>query len=139
MKKQIKGLMRTIRGSLILVFLLSTAAMAQVDTANVVGTIKDTNGAVLAGVKVTLTNTATRQTQTTQTDEQGNYEFLTVKIGVYKIAAEQKGFTSAIADNINVTVNARQRVDISLKVGEVTENIIVTGAEQLLEGDSSER
>src|SRR5258708_25754871 len=130
MKKQIKGLMRTIRGSLILVFLLSTAAMAQVDTANVLGTIKDTNGAVLAGVKVTLTNAATSQTQTTQTDEQGNYEFLAVKIGTYKLSAEQKGFTTSIAENIGITVNARQRVDMALKVGEVTENIIVTGAAQ---------
>src|SRR5882724_3897982 len=139
MKKQLKKLIPAIRASLILVILFSTAVIAQVDTANVLGTIKDGNGAVLAGVKVTLTNAATSQTQTTQTDEQGNYEFLAVKIGTYKLSAEQKGFTTAIADNVGVTVNARQRVDMSLKVGEVTENIMVTGAAQLLEADSSER
>lgn len=49
-----------------------------------------------------------------------------MKIGRYKVSVEKAGFSSASADNVTVTVNARQRVDFELKVGQVTESIQVT-------------
>ena len=53
--------------------------------------------------------------------------------------AELQGFSAADAENVAVTVNARQRVDLTLKVGNVGETVVVTGAARLLESESSDR
>jgi protocatechuate 3,4-dioxygenase beta subunit len=61
----------------------TTAGFAQFDTAVVLGTVKDQNGAVLRGANITLKNNATGITATTQTDSNGDYIFPSVKIGTY--------------------------------------------------------
>jgi len=78
-------------------------------------------------------------TTTTVTDQSGNYLFLNVKNGTYTVRAEMQGFSAAVAENVKVTVNARQRVDLSLKVGNIAESVVVTGAAKLVETDSSDR
>src|SRR5262245_64714934 len=113
---------------------------AQFDSASVLGTIRDESGAVLAGATVTLTNQATGISATTQTDENGSYEFLTVKIGTYKIEASLASFSTARLENVRVAVGARQRVDLAMKVGEVTTTIEVSASAALLvETDTSDR
>ena len=62
------------------------------------------------------------------TDENGNFEFVTVRVGRYKVTAELQGFSVALADNVQVTIGARQRVDLQLTPGNVTETIEVVGA-----------
>jgi hypothetical protein len=126
-------------GSVWLCLWLVSPALAQFDTATLLGTIKDPAGAVLPNVTVQLKNTATGSSATAQTDSDGNYQFNNVKIGVYRISAELTGFSTALADNINVVVNARQRVDLTLQTGAVTESIVITDAAALLETDSSVR
>src|SRR5678816_4201849 len=112
-----------LRGFLSLLVLLvgATAAFAQFDTATVLGTVNDATGAAVPKATVTLKNTATGIVQTAQADENGGYQFNNVKIGVYQITAEAQGFSKAVAGNVQVTVSARQRVDLSLRAGEVTE------------------
>src|SRR5689334_10500680 len=112
---------------------------AQFDTATVLGSVHDTTGAVVPKATVTLKNVATGITQTLQTDAEGNYQFNNVKIGTYQITAEAQGFAKAIAENIQVSVSARQRVDLSLKAGAVTETVVVSDTAPLLETDSSDR
>ena len=119
--------------------LLSRPAMAQFDTATVLGTILDASGAAVPGATITLKNADTGITATTVTDGQGAYQFLNVRIGTYSVRAELQGFSTAIADNIAVTVNARQRVDLTMKVGSLGETVEVTGAARLLESESSDR
>jgi hypothetical protein len=119
--------------------LIVPPAFAQFDTATVLGTVQDSTGAVLPKATVTLKNLATGITQTAQTDENGNYQFFNVKIGVYQVTAEAAGFSRGVADNIQVTVNARQRVDLALKAGAVTETVLITDTAPLLETESSER
>jgi len=130
----------TIALSLLMVLLFPPRLTAQFDTASVLGTIRDESGAVLAGATVTLTNQGTGISATTQTDENGNYEFLTVKIGAYKIEASLASFSTARLENVRVTVGARQRVDLTMKVGEVTTTIEVSASAALLvEADTSDR
>src|SRR5689334_4579674 len=100
---------------------------AQFDAASVLGTVRDASGALVAGVAVTLKNTETGITATTRTDNKGDYQFLTVKIGKYEITATQPGFSSAVVNDIVLTVNARQRVDLTLQVGAVNDKVVVTG------------
>ncbi|MBL8190156.1 MAG: carboxypeptidase regulatory-like domain-containing protein, partial [Acidobacteria bacterium] len=121
------------------VFSLAPAAFAQFDTATVLGTITDSSGAALPKATVTLRNVATGITAQAQTDENGNYQFFNVKIGTYTITAEAAGFSKAAAENVQVTVNARQRVDLAMKAGAVTETITVTADAVRLETESSDR
>jgi hypothetical protein len=72
-------------------------------------------------------------------DANGNYEFFTVRIGSYVVTAEKAGFSIALVDNVQVTVGARQRVDLSMAVGQLTETIQVSSSAVLLQTDSSDR
>jgi hypothetical protein len=112
---------------------------AQFDTATVLGTVHDSSGSVVPGVAITLRNNNTGITSATQTDDKGDYQFLTVKPGSYQVSAAHTGFSTATAENFTVTVNARQRVDLALQVGSVSSQIVVNAGVQLLETDSSEK
>ncbi len=130
-----------LRAAAVLLLLGSGAhtVYAQFDSATVLGTIRDTNGAAIASATVTLRNMATGITVTTQSDGNGDFQFLNVRIGTYRVSAELQGFSTAVAENIAVTVSARQRVDLTMKPGAVNESVIITDAAQLLETDSSVR
>ena len=91
------------------------------------------------GAKVTLTNTQTGVTHETTSDANGNYEFFTVRIGTYVVTAEKAGFSIALVDNVQVTVGARQRVDLSMAVGQLSEKVEVSASAVLLQTDSSDR
>ncbi len=112
---------------------------AQFDTATVLGAIRDTNGAIIPNATVKLRNTATGIEASTSSDGEGNYQFLNVKIGPYQVTAEAQGFARGNAENVQVTVNARQRVDFALKTGAVTETVTVTATSNQLETESSDR
>jgi hypothetical protein len=119
--------------------LLSASLSAQFDQASVLGTVRDAKGGTVGGAKITLRNNDTGITATATTDANGDYLFPTVRIGSYKVTAEMSGFSTASADNITVTVNARQRVDLTLQVGQVTEIVNVVEATPLLETDNSSK
>lgn len=105
-------------GFLLFTFLLLLGNIAtvhaQFDTATVLGTVSDTNGAVVPNATVTLKNVQTGVVATATTDESGNYQFTGVKIGTYQVTVEAQGFSTAIAENVEATVNARQRIDLTL-------------------------
>ena len=119
--------------------LLPVTAFAQFDTSTVLGTIKDSTGAVVPGATVTLKNTATGITATAASDTDGNYQFLNVRVGVYSVRGELQGFSVAEARDVDVTVGARQRVDLTLTVGNVGETVEVVATTKLLETESSDR
>lgn len=114
-------------------------AWAQFDTASVLGTVRDNSGAVVSGATVTLTNASTGVSLTKTSDDSGNFEFFTVRIGTYVVSAEKAGFSIAVADNVQVSVGARQRVDLSLQVGQVSERVEVVAQSSALETDTSQR
>jgi hypothetical protein len=105
----------------LLAFLLFPALVfAQFDTAEVLGTARDTTHGVLVGVIVTLINQDTGIQAKTATDENGNYNFFNVKVGRYTITAELAGFTKFSTTDVGVNVNARQRVDITVPAARTT-------------------
>jgi hypothetical protein len=112
---------------------------AQFETASVLGYVRDSSGAVVPGATVSLINQQTKTQVSLQTDAQGAYEFTDVKIGQYQVSAQANGFSTGTTQPFTVTVNARQRVDVALKIGSNTENVTVTAAAALLETESSER
>src|SRR4051795_2479099 len=124
---------------LLMAALAAACSFAQFDTATVLGTVRDPSGSVIANAKITLRNVNTGVAATAVTNSGGEYEFLTVRIGDYKVTAEAPGFSSAATDTFNVAVSARQRVDLTLQVGATTESITVTGAAAVVESDTTEK
>ncbi len=122
----------------ILLLLSAASGFAQFESADVLGTVHDPAGAVVSKATVTLINQDTAIQAKTTTDDSGNYLFSNVKVGRYTVTAEAPGFSKAVAQDIQVDVNARQRVDLALQVGEVTSSVQVTGAAAAIETDSSE-
>ncbi|MBI1790963.1 MAG: TonB-dependent receptor [Acidobacteria bacterium] len=113
--------------------------LAQYDTAAVLGTVLDPSGSAVSGARITIENTQTGVKQSAVTDETGGYLFLNLRIGTYRVSAELKGFKTALSDTFGLTVNARQRVNLALEVGEVTQSVVVREAVAALETDSSDR
>jgi hypothetical protein len=119
-------------------FLAGTLLFGQFDTAEVLGTVRDSSGAAIPKASVTLTNQDTGIQAKAATDDNGNYDFFNVRVGRYSIAVELTGFNKFTTTNVTVNVNARQRVDVTMQVGAITESVEVTGVAAALETDSSE-
>jgi hypothetical protein len=103
--------------------LLPATASAQFDTSTVLGAVRDSSGGVIPGATVTLTNIATGITANVVSSADGGYQFLNVRVGTYTVRAELQGFSVAEAKDVAVVVNARQRVDLTLTVGNIGETV----------------
>jgi len=130
---------RLVVAAVVAILASTSSAFAQFDTASVLGTVRDATGAVVPGATVILKNVSTGIVANTISDDKGDYQFQNVRIGPYTVRAELQGFSAAEAEDVQVTVNARLRVDLALKVGNVGETVVVTGAATLLETESSDR
>lgn len=119
--------------------LLAAPAAAQFETSEVLGTVRDPSGAVMTGVTVTLINQETGVQAKTVTDASGNYSFFNVRVGRYTVTAEAPGFARFSTSDVTVNVNSRQRVDITMQVGAVTEVVEVKEAAAVLQTDTSEK
>jgi hypothetical protein len=93
--------------------------------ASIRGTATDSTGAVMSGVKLTATNTATGISYTTTSNSDGVFNFLQVAVGDYTVRAEQTGFKKYQASGIHVDLNQVYNLAVSLTVGAVSEEIIV--------------
>ncbi len=112
---------------------------AQFGTATVLGSVHDASGSVVTRSQVSLLNQETGITAKTLSDENGNFNFNEVKVGLFTVSAEAPGFSKGEAKDIVVNVNARQRVDLTLQVGATTETVEVNAAAALLNTDTSDR
>ncbi len=124
---------------LTLSLLLPLSMLAQFDSAAVLGTLLDRQGASVPNAKVILRSLETGVEQATTSDSSGNFQFSAVKIGRYEVSAEAPGFKKAKAEAFTATVAARQRVDLTMEVGDVAETVTVTDAAAVLETDTSSR
>ena len=112
--------------------LLASCLFAQVDSARIIGTVKDQGGAVIPGVKVQILNIATNIGYETVSKADGVYESIPLKAGAYRVSAELGGFKRAIHDGITLQIQQTALIDVIMEVGQVTQDIQVTGAAQLL-------
>lgn len=131
--------MKLMRNLLALAVLAALPLLAQYETADVLGAVRDSSGSAISNATVTLLNEGTGFTAKAITNAEGYYLFPNVKIGKYTVTVEAQGFSKQVAEHVTVDVNARQRVDFKLQVGQVTESVNVTAAVATLETDSSEK
>src|SRR5580700_6525622 len=110
---------------LLLALVCASECRGQFETAAVLGTVLDPHAAAVAKAHVTVQNLDTGVQQATLTDERGEYEFLEVHVGRYKVVVQCRGFKRAETQEFRVEVGARQRVNVSLEVGEVSQTVEV--------------
>ncbi len=124
----------------LLLMLPSRAAFAQYDTGGLVGTIRDSSGSAVPNTTVTVTNDATGVSTVVKTNDSGDYEVASLHVGVYTISASATGFAKAEAKSITLSVGARERIDLTLKVGAAEATTVeVTDVALQLETESSQR
>jgi hypothetical protein len=109
----------------ITLLLIPTLCSAQDATGRVAGTISDPSGAVIPGVQVTVTNSATQVSRKTTTDRDGYYQVLALPIGNYKVSAEHEGFRTVISNEYKLLINQALRVDIKMEVGAANQTVEV--------------
>jgi len=116
--------------------LMSIAAFAQETRSTILGTVKDSSGAVVAGVTVEITNTDTNTTSKLTTNDSGYFEAPYLLPGTYNISVSATGFKKYVQRDYVLTVNSRQNIDVALEVGAAEESVTVTASVPLLETTS---
>ena len=122
----------------LLVLSLAAPASAQLDTAAMVGTVRDASGAVLPGVTVTATHDASGVASTVVTNGAGQYVFPSVRVGTYTVSAELSGFKRAVQKDVVLQVQDRLEVNFSLDVGNLSEEVVVEGRTELLQTQTAD-
>lgn len=97
------------------------------DTASIVGTVTDSTGAVIPGAKVTVSNPDKGFRRELVADSAGVYTAAKIPIGNYIVTAQATGFQRLARSGITLTVGQTQRIDLKLTVGQVTQEVTVTG------------
>jgi hypothetical protein len=121
---------------LILVSCLAGLALAQSDTARIVGTITDPSGAVVSNATVTVTDTATGRVETAKTGAAGQYTVNALPIGKYHVVVKQEGFKTADAD-VTLEVDQVLEISLTLETGAASTTVDVTGEVPLVDTSTS--
>jgi hypothetical protein len=124
---------------LLLVILLAVviSVSAQVLYGSLVGNVKDESGAVVTGATVMITDKATGLTRETTTNDAGDYTFPNVLPGIYEIRVSKQGFSTYTKIDIAVSTNTVTRVDVQMKVGNVTDVVSVTAEATVLQTETA--
>src|SRR4030095_10360878 len=110
-----------------LAFAAAPVALAQtVAVANLSGAVTDESGAAIPGVDVSVVQTDTAFTRTVITDERGVYALPSLPLGPYKLTAKLPGFSTFEQSGIVLRVGETRSVNVTLKVGSVSETVDVT-------------
>lgn len=122
-----------------LIVLLSIPALvfAQVSRGTILGTVKDASGAVIPGVSITVVNDDTGLSRALVTDETGSYSAELLPVGRYRVQAELSGFKKEIRTGIELHVDQKARVDLTLQIGEVSEVLQVDEAVPLVQTEDA--
>ena len=122
---------------LALLFLVTSTALCQLTTADILGTVTDASGAVVPNATVTLTNLGTNQTRIAQTSGSGDYTFTLLPVGHYSVSVKAPGFQASINKDLSVEAGDRARNDVHLQTGSEATTIEVQATTPLLQADSA--
>jgi hypothetical protein len=113
--------------SLVIVVLLlgGYGASGQTVTGSIRGTVVDQSGAAVSGAQVSARNVNTGVVTTTKTDRAGAYNFQTLNIGTYVVLTQKSGFSTIANSPFSLEIDQIARVDVHLKVGEVSTTVDV--------------
>jgi len=120
----------------IVLFLLAAVAaplLAQVDNGSITGIVRDSSGSVITNAHIEITNTATNVKSELNTNKDGTYEVLGLIPGVYSVRATAQGFSTTVTNSVRIDVQSIAKVDITLTVGNVKQEVQVSASSELLE------
>src|SRR5258708_8496215 len=117
--------------------LVTSSALAQVPTGTILGTIKDGQGAVVAGAAVAATNLGTQFSRNTVTDAAGEYALRLLPVGNYKVEVSIPGFKTFTQTGIQLEVGRNARLDATIELGAVSETVSVVGDSPLVDTASA--
>src|SRR5579875_3547862 len=118
-------------------FLFTAIAVWASPVGSISGTVKDSSGAVVPAVKLTLTSIGTGAQLTTTTNPQGEFQFLDLAPATYSLVAEANGFKRVTVNSVLVQVDQITHLELTLEVGTLTESVQVESVAPLLENDKS--
>ena len=116
--------------------LTGTIAFAQLQAGRIVGQVFDPQHAAVPGATVTVTNSATNDSQVVKSDGSGNYVVTPLNPGTYSVSVSGQGFATMVRNGIELTVGEAAEVDLSLKVGAANTKVEVTTEGPILETQS---
>ena len=119
-----------------MLFTLVPPSLAQSTYGTLRGTIRDQSQAVVPGATVTALNVDGNFSRTTISDESGNYEFQNLPPGRYEASAEITGFKKLVNSDVPVGPREVVRVDFSLQVGSVSDQVVVTGEASVVNSET---
>jgi hypothetical protein len=117
--------------------LIAPHLMAQAGRGAIGGLVSDSSGAIVPGATVTATNNATGAKLSATTTAAGIYSFISLSPGSYDVSASRTGFETLVRKGVTVTVDQTTTVNLSLKVGAVSEVVTVTGTTSLVDTTNS--
>ena len=117
--------------------LITTSALAQTPTGTILGSIKDSQGAVVPGATVTATNIGTQYSRNTVTDGAGEYALRLLPLGNYMVDVSLPGFKNFTQTGIVLEVGRNARVDATIELGAVSETVSVVGDSPLVDTASA--
>jgi hypothetical protein len=123
---------------LLTLFCLAAPGLAQGDRGTITGIVTDATQAAVPDVEITVTHAATGVRTTTRTGPTGSYTLLRLPIGTYTLTARKEGFRTYEQTGIPVQVDQTVRIDITLEIGALTEQVTVTGAAPLIQSESAD-
>ncbi len=118
-------------------FLITPELIAQAGRGAIGGQVTDSSGAIIPGVTVTATNSATGTKVSAVTTAAGIYSFISLSPGSYDVSASKTGFETLVHKGVVVTVDQTTTANMSLKVGAVSEVVTVTGTTSLVDATNS--
>ncbi|MBI2821635.1 MAG: carboxypeptidase regulatory-like domain-containing protein, partial [Acidobacteria bacterium] len=112
--------------TLLLFSLFLATASAQETTGTITGAVRDESGAMIPGVTVVAVNKETGATRNAITGDEGRYRLPQLSPGNYELRAELAGFQTTVIQGVTVSVGQEAVLPIVLKVGEITEQVVVS-------------
>lgn len=124
--------------AIVAVLIVHHPAVGQVLYGSIIGNVKDSSDAGVAGATVVATNMQTGQVRQSTANDLGIYSFSTVQGGSYAIKVSKAGFATFTQSDIPVAINSIARVDVVLTVGAVSESVTVAAGAEALQVDRAE-
>ena len=133
-----RTMLNFVRPLLSVLFLLCALGTANAQfKAGIQGTVTDATGGLVSDAKVTLTNTETGKTQDVTTSSEGFYRISNLAPGKYTLTTEKAGYKKSVLENVQVSAEAVQGIDVALEIGEVTASVTIDqGTEAALETEN---
>ncbi len=118
--------------------LLPAKALAQGETTSaIVGQVRDSTDALVAGATVTITNHETGLKRSARTDDAGRFNFPQLKPGTYSVRAEAQGFGPQQNDNVSSGLGQKQTVDFILNVARSNEAVEVSSQAPIINPENA--